>query len=89
MLHVILLRFWPLYCTGYSGVSPGSAGKILEIRTRFILVTLQAFIQAPIWFVEGFIDDITPHANPKTVVPGVHDVVLPYRDALLREANLL
>lgn len=73
--------------TGDSGVPSRPAGEILEVGTRLILVALEAIVEGSVGLVEGFIGDPRPEADGETFLPGVHDVKLPNRDAVVRKTQ--
>ena len=66
---------------------PCPPGEILEVRPRFVLVTLQTVVEAAVRLVVRLGGDVAEEADFEALLLGVEDVELPDGDAGGREAE--
>ena len=86
--HIINGLWRSMNGTRNTRISSGTSGKIFEIRSRFVLITLNTITQWAIGFIKWFICDPSPNANSKTFRFGMFDIVLPYFGTFIRKSNL-
>ena len=66
---------------------PCPTGEILEVRPRFVLVTLQTVVEAAVRLVVRLGGDVAEEADLEALLLGVEDVELPDGHAGLGEAK--
>lgn len=81
VIHVVKLLGRPLYSAADPGVTTGPTREELEVRSRFVLVTLEAVIEASVRFVVWFPRDPAQDTETPALLPGLQDVELPDGDA--------
>ena len=87
MGHVVYRFRWSVNRTGDTRIPPGPPGEVLEIGTRFVLVALQAVVEAAVGLVERLVRDVGQHADRQALLPRVFDVIQPNLRAHLGETE--